>query len=417
MTKSKIVTILLLVFFSLLIYSNIQAQNTMSPYSIFGSGEIISKGFGRNIGMGGAGIAIPSNNHLNNLNPASYAGIEKQHFIYEIGADVKYSDFKTYDESLSGLNGSLKYLALGFRYTDWLSTSLGLSPYSSVGYKIRTESSMDGALLNYQSDFEGSGGITLAYWTNTLKISRNLSVGVNTSFLFGSLTQQETITQSDFGIGYTLVQNDYVSSAYFDFGLQYSFNINKMDFGIGLIYAPEQSIKSEHSFTLTDASLNTLDEEEGGTGNLTIPENTGVGISIQNPDKYLIAIDYRTEKWQDLRYPNMSGNFVNSHNFLAGIEFEPWKESFTNNFYQNWTYRAGFNYNTSYLKIKNNTISGYAFDLGIGIPLKNRQSTMNVAFEIGSNGTTSDNLIKERYYLMHLNFSINELWFFKKKIY
>lgn len=407
----------LFLLFVLLAVPVLQAQNTMSPYSIFGPGEILSKGFGRNIGMGRAGLAIMSDNRLNNLNPASYSGIEKQHFIFEIGVDGKYSDFSSFDDNMNGFNGNLSYFAMGFRYTPWLAASIGLSPYSSVGYNISTQSNMEGTLLDYTSDFEGSGGITLAYWAHSLKLLDNLSLGLNTSFLFGPLTQQETLTQTDYGMNYTVVQNDYLSSFYFDFGLQYSFSFKKLDYSLGLIYAGEQSLRSKHTFTLMDSNLNTIDTDEENTSNITIPETGGIGISIQNPGKYLLAVDYTTEKWAGLKYPTMSGDFVNAHSFSAGMEFRPWRESITNVFYKNWVYRFGGNYNSSYLKLNNKVINGYALNAGVGIPLKNRESAMNIAVETGVNGTTGNGLVKERFLLLHLNFSINEIWFMQKKFY
>lgn len=415
MKRFKNITWLFLLFFIWGV-SETQSQNTMSPYSIFGPGEILSKGFGRNIGMGRAGLAVTSDNRLNNLNPASYSGIEKQHFIFEIGVDGKYSDFRSFDDNMNGFNGNLRYLAMGFRYTPWLATSIGLSPYSSIGYNISTQSSMEGTPLDYSSDFEGSGGITLAYWTHSLRLLDNLSLGLNTSYLFGPLTQQENLTQPNYGMNYTVVQNDYLSSFYFDFGLQYSFNIKKLDYSLGLSFASEQSLRSNHTFTLMDADM-TIDTDEENTSNVIIPETGGIGISIQNSGKYLLAIDYRTEKWAELKYPTMSGNFVNAHSFSAGIEFRPWRESFTNVFYKNWSYRLGGNYNSSYLKLKNKVINGFALNAGIGIPLKNGASSMNVAIEAGLNGTTSNGLIEERFLLLHLNFSINELWFIRKKFY
>jgi hypothetical protein len=416
MKRFKNITWLFLLFFIWGV-SEAQSQNTMSPYSIFGPGEILSKGFGRNIGMGRTGLAVMSDNRLNNLNPASYSGIEKQHFIFEIGVDGKYSDFRSFDDNMNGFNGNLRYVAMGFRYTPWLATSIGLSPYSSVGYNISTQSSMEGTLLDYSSDFEGSGGITLAYWAHSLKLLDNLSLGLNTSFLFGPLTQQENLTQNNYGMNYTVVQNDYLSSFYFDFGLQYSFSFKKLDFSLGLIYAGEQSLRSKHTFTLTDSNLSPIYSDEENTNNIIIPETRGIGISIQNSGKYLLAVDYRTEKWAGLKYPTMSGNFMNAHSFSTGIEFRPWRESVTNVFYKNWAYRLGGNFNSSYLKLNNKVINEFALTAGIGLPLKGRESTMNIAIELGQNGTTQNGLLKERFLLLHLNFSINELWFIQKKFY
>ncbi|SHE45087.1 hypothetical protein SAMN05444274_101389 [Mariniphaga anaerophila] len=407
----NIAFLLLLLFGSFMLH----AQNTMSPYSIFGPGEMLPKGFGRSIGMGNSGIALSSGSQLNNLNPASYAGIEKHHVVFEFGVEGKFSTFKSYDDKMSGFNGSLKYVAMGYRVTPWLSSSIGLSPYSTVGYKINTENSMEGSLLNYNSSFEGSGGITLAYWAHSVKLSDNLFFGVNTSFLFGPLTQQESIYQSDLGMNYISVQNDYMSSFYFDFGLQYAIKKGNTEYRLGLTYAPEQSLRSKHTYTLMDGNYSTLAYDEESPGHITIPQTTGLGVSVQNGENYLVALDYRTEKWKGLHYPTMSGNFVNAHNFSVGTEFRPWRQSVTNVFYKNWVYRFGLNYNSTFLKLRNNRINEYSVNFGFGFPLRERGSSLNVAFEAGSNGTTENNLVRERFLLLHVNFSLNELWFFQRK--
>ena len=60
-----------------LISLNAAAQKrTYSPYSRYGIGELEDGGFGRNAAMGRTGIALQSPNHLNNINPASYAGMD-----------------------------------------------------------------------------------------------------------------------------------------------------------------------------------------------------------------------------------------------------------------------------------------------------------------------------------------------------
>ena len=60
----------------LLFVLSVSAQNTVSPYSMFGPGEIQPRGFGRSQAMGGAGITLKSDSHLNNVNPASYAWMD-----------------------------------------------------------------------------------------------------------------------------------------------------------------------------------------------------------------------------------------------------------------------------------------------------------------------------------------------------
>jgi hypothetical protein len=405
---------LFLILVSVMITGIVRAQNTKSPYSIFGPGEILSKGFGRNIGMGRAGIAVGSDNRLNNLNPASYAGIQPQHFIFEIGVDGKFSGFDSQNRKMTGFNANLRYLGFAFKITDKWAASLGISPYSTVGYNIITLNDIEGSLSKYASSFEGSGGITLAYLTQSLKITKNLFLGVNASYLFGPLVQQQTIVQSDLNVNYIITHNDYFRTFYFDYGLQYNFSVKKLKYEIGLIYANKQSLHSSYSMIIQDGNLSTVDANAGKNKTMKIPETGGVGLAVSNPGKFLVAADYQMQKWSGLKYPTMAGNFIDAHMFSAGLEIRPWKERVANKYFQNWQYRIGANYNSSYLKIGGQNIKGFGVNLGFGMPLRNQESTLNFAIEAGKNGTSNHNLIEEKYILFHMNFSINELWFIKR---
>lgn len=54
--------------------------------------------------------------------------------------------------------------------------------------------------------------------------------------------------------------------------------------------------------------------------------------------------------------------------------------------------------------------------MGVGIPMKRELSNINVSFELGDYGTLSDDLIKENYLLIHLNISLQDKWFQKRKV-
>jgi hypothetical protein len=405
-----------LLFLSLFTTGVVHGQNTMSPYSIFGPGELQPKGFGRTAGMGHAGMALSSDSHLNNLNPASYSGIDSLHFILEIGVNGKFSGFKSQGKTLSGFNANLSYLAMGFRITKWWANSLGLSPFSQVGYDITSENFVEGSNLKYATQYKGSGGITLAYWSNAFKITKNLSVGVNSSYIFGPLTQEEYVSQSDLSAAYILTRNDYFNTFYFDYGAQYHFQIKKLNFSLAGVYANQQNLNSGYNSSLQNSSLSTIDDKEGMKGSRKLPETFGGGLAISD-QSFTLALDYQLQHWAGLKYPSMTGDFKNANNFAAGFEIKPWKLRVANKFYQNWNYRAGFNYYSSYLKINNLPIDGYSVTLGLGIPLRNQLSQINIAFEAGNKGTTSGGLIREKFLMAHLNFSVNELWFIGKTFY
>jgi hypothetical protein len=407
----KHVIIVLLIFF----YVTGQGQNTISPYSIFGPGEIQNRGFGVNQGMGGTGLSLKSGSYLNSLNPASYIGIDSLHVISEIGAEGKFSGLNSNGNRKSGFTGNLKYLALGFRYTNWLAGSIGVAPFSNVGYNVVRENFVEGTNSKYISTYIGSGGISQFYFSNALKIGKNLSIGINSSFMFGSLIQDENITQTEIVPQIQITRKDYLKSFYFDYGLQYSFKIKKLDYSLGLIYSNRQKLLSKHILQVTDENLSVLKSEEYDSDHLIIPANFGIGVGIQNQGKYTVVFDYRFQKWSDVKYPIQYDKFEDSHRFSLGVEFNPWEHRVVNKFYKNWDYRFGLNYETSYLRFGNNLIDDKSVSFGVGIPLPGHISKVSLNFKLGTNGTTANNLIRERYAMFQLGFSLNEIWFIRRK--
>jgi hypothetical protein len=397
------------------IYLTAYGQNTISPYSIFGPGEIQNRGFGTSQAMGGAGISLKSGTSLNNLNPASLIGIDSLHFISEIGAEGKFSGLKASNKSTNGFTGGLKYLALGFRYTSWLAGSFGITPFSNVGYSVVKENTVEGTSSTYYSTYVGSGGISQFYFSNALKVTKRLSVGVNTSFMFGSLTQVENIAETNIVPQLEITRQDYLRSLYFDYGLRYSFKAGKLDYSLGLIYSNKQRLKSIHTLQVADANFSVIQGEQYNSKSLVVPEMFGIGFGIQKNERLTIALDYHFQNWSNVEYPMHHGQFEDSHRISFGIEFSPWEHRVINAFYKNWDYRFGFNYETSYLKFGNSLIDSKGLSFGVGVPLPGHISKMNLGFKTGINGTTANNLIRERYALVQLGFSLNEIWFVRRK--
>lgn len=395
----------------------LQAQNTISPYSIFGIGEIQNKGFGATQNLGGAGIAYQSGNKLNSLNPASYTGIDSSRIVFEFGIEGKSYQLESSDMIQKGNTANIKYVALGFRYNSWMGGSFGMVPFSSVGYSVSTQNFVQGANSKYTSVFTGSGGISQFYYSHAFKLFKNFSVGVNASYMFGSLVQEESIIEDSYVPPIIVNRQDYLKSLYFDYGMRYSFAVGKTDFSMGLTFSNEQSLKSRHILEVYDEDYSMIRGEEYNDDYLTVPNMFGVGIGIGRKDRYDLLLDYNFQEWEGVVYPNQSEDFVNSHSFSMGSAFKPWEQRVSNAFYKNWEYRIGVNYKTSYLKFGNEVIQGGSVSFGAAIPLPGKISEMNWGFELGTNGTKSNHLIREKYVLFQLGFNLNEIAFLKRQIF
>ena len=164
----------------------------------------------------------------------------------------------------------------------------------------------------------------------------------------------------------------------------------------------KQSLNSRHLVTVYRGT-SAIAAQEDKLKYIEIPDMYGVGLAVQNGLKYTLAVDYQFQKWADVVYPTQLEEFVNSHSFSVGSEFRPWPIRITNKGFQNCTYRAGFNYASSYLKVGKRVLDEKSISLGIGVPIRNEKSrnigsALNFAFEYGIKGTTSNNQVKENYF-------------------
>jgi len=68
-----------LVLFPVMLFAQFN-NNTTSPYSRFGLGDLQGYSFGRTAAMGGASLASRNNMQINTSNPASYTAVDSLAF-------------------------------------------------------------------------------------------------------------------------------------------------------------------------------------------------------------------------------------------------------------------------------------------------------------------------------------------------
>ncbi len=394
--------------------TGIDGQMTSSPYSMFGAGQVENSGFGTNRGMGGTGYAFLTGTSLNNTNPASYSGIDSLMFLFEVGIFSKLTSYHSKSVTNTKLDGNIEYLAVGFRLFPFWSLSTGITPFSSVGYKINSSDVIEGDLTIYNKVYEGNGGISNFYLGNSIKINRNLSLGVNFSYIFGTLIQSETGDAKDEFAGYYLENNISVHSWYINYGLQYAIERNGWKYSLGLIFGDSKRLQTsgEAIFNyLGDTSTVSLESEEI---NFRLPRKYGLGIGVTYQYKFRAGFDYERKDWSSIKFSNPLLITRNSDRVSIGLEYYP-KRKLRDKGFKNIYYRLGAYYRKSYLKIDQTPINSKGITCGLGIPLKNNLSHMNLSFEYGTNGTTANGLIREDYWLLHFNISMRSVWFQKSK--
>jgi hypothetical protein len=397
------ILILILLIFKL---GSVCSQTTSSPYSIFGLGYLEGNSIGPFKAMGGTSIAFLSDRSINIMNPASYSGIDSLMSIFEVGVFGKYTIFSTSRENQSLVNANLKYIVMGFRITPWLATSFGFSPYSSIGYNITTNAPIEGTDMEYTETFSGDGGINQVYLGGSVKVLKNLSLGFNAAYLFGNITRSESST--DFT--YYLEDATYVSNFDFNYGLNYQLKIKKWKYNLGLIYGNSKKLKTKNVTTIqTETETETLRSRKV---KYSIPQNIGAGFALSK-GFFTAGIDYEWSKWEDIKFTNNYLQTRNSNRYSFGVEFP--SQGVNKGTGKMIFYRFGGEYCQSYLVIDDTPINYRAVTVGAGIPLNGVFSVINVSLELGQNGTTKGGLFRENFVTLHLDMSLRNLWFLKRK--
>ena len=385
---------------------SLSSQTTSSPYSIFGLGYLEGNSIGPFKAMGGTGIARLSNRSINLMNPASYSGIDSLMSIFEVGVFGKYAIFSTSRDNQSLLNANLKYILMGFRIAPWLTTSFGFSPYSSIGYNINMDSPVEGTNLKFLKTFSGQGGVNQVYLGSSIKLLKNLSVGINAAYLFGNITRTESST----AFTYYLEDATYISNFNLNYGLHYQFNMKQWKYSLGLIYGNSKNLKTKNVTTIK--TENETEILKNRKYKYSIPQNIGAGIALSK-GYFSAGVDYEWSKWKDVKFTNSYLQTRNSNRYSFGVEFpSPGQNKGTGKMI---FYRFGGEYRESYLVIDNTPIDYRAVTIGAGLPLKGILSVINISVELGQNGTTKNGLFKESFITLHLDMSLRDLWFMKQR--
>lgn len=410
--------VVLLTTIILIPFSNsicLSQSSTNTPYSYYGIGELEVINTSLFSGMGVAGFGLKSGNYINFNNPASYSGIDSLSFLFDFVATTAVSNFSSYNETYKVFNGSIKKLAFGFRIHPRWAMTLGLVPYSSVGYKINFQQTVEGTHDYFDVVCKGNGGLNKLFFGNSFKLGERLSVGINSSILTGSFQKSETYTYDQFD-GYFQTTSKYKpkSSFVFDFGVQLSDTIGKnWRYSVGLTGGLNTKIKMyEFLAHESDTSYNTNDEFQNDIS-YWIPAYLGAGITLQSY-KWTFVTDFRSQYWAQVKEKNNDNNLANSYFFATGVQYCP-NRIMGRTLFKRMSYQLGAHFDQSYVILKSTRLNSYGLTMGVVIPLRSQGTNLGVSFDLGNKGVITKGLFKETYFRINLSISMGDIWFMKRR--
>lgn len=410
-----------------------QTNGSNSPYSRYGFGLLNDGGNAFNKGMSGTAYGMRNGTELNTKNPASYAALDSLSFIFDLGISLQNGNFSQNGTKINARNTSVDYVTAGFRMAPRLGMSLGLVPFSTIGYQMNTETSTttnpDGMSTSVQNSYSGDGGLHVAYVGVGYAPIKALSVGANVGYMWGDLEHKSTMKssamQSD-AITTTRTYSADIRTYKVDFGVQYEQAINKRNkLTLGLVYGLGHDIK-RNANVYTTSSVNKGDTLTCKNA-FQMPHTFGVGLTWTHNNSLRVGADYTLQKWGDVNFPaydavantyeKQKGFFNDMHKVSIGAEYIPKADGLR--WRQRVRYRAGFSYATSYTKI--NTADGpkdYQVSLGAALPIINRYNNrtfLNLSAQYEHVKPKMAGMITENYLRLSIGITFNERWFMKWK--
>ena len=389
--------IILSLIFILSLFTTIVAQNTTNlPTSLYGIGELSMSDGGHYAGLGNMGIALNRVGFQNTQNPAAITRMDTACFTFEVGMMASYSRYSFLGNHSTNSSGNPNRINIGFRIFPRWYAMVGLSPYSSVGYVIQTAEEVEGTNGGTISSlFEGTGGIYKFYVTNAFALTKNLSIGANVGFISGTVNKEET--QESAVVKYESRKK----APYVDLGLHYTFNTSSSRYwSLGLVYAFPFRINQTNNLTYSNSSTSEDLDISYKKVSQFLPERIGGGISMTTP-RWVLTADYNWLDWSKNSPATKLEEYRNQHKVNLGAIY-----TVNTRYPRSIELMGGVGYNNSYIMLNNGKMNNLEVSAGVSFPI--RYSFLSLGATWRKQMNTSENLMQESRWNLHLNITFGE---------
>jgi hypothetical protein len=405
----------------------IAQNNTNSPYSRYGYGQLAEQGASNSRAMGGVAYGLRDKAHTNFANPASYTAVDSLTFIFEGGMSLQNTNFDNGINKINAKNTSLDYLSMHFRIGTNFGMSMGLLPYANVGYDMKNETkdAVDNE-KTYVTNYFGEGGLHQAYVGLAYKISRKFSIGANISYLWGDVEHAMMLIFPYNSDAYGVMKRDHVgiNSMKIDIGAQYSYQFGKKHFAtFGAVFSPGYNLTNTtyiqeivgSSNAILNASSSGLSSKQTDLDVKNgIPMSFGVGVAYIYDGRLTVGMDVTYQQWSKVSFMGNKDAFVDRTKIAVGAEFQP--DPIGRSLLKRIKYRAGAYYNAPYYKLDGVRASKeWGVSAGLSVPIRSR-SYFNISAQYGRVNGQTVNFINENQLRVNIGVTFNERWFYKTRV-
>lgn len=381
-----------------------------SPYSVYGVGLTKKKTSSLNRSFSNTGIGLRDTANFSSMNPASYASVNGPTQMFEIGTYYEMNRVQTTDLSEVYTSANLNALNLWFRFSKKWAALVGLSPYSSVNYNIVTRENLPSGGTS-TNNYKGNGSLAQFYIGNGFQVTKNLSVGVNASYIFGTLKKRESIILATSQT--TLERRIFAHRLHADFGIQYTFFLpENRQLIFGAVYEPQLRLKTtSNKLFYQETNLDTLLSEDESINNYIIPQKVGVGASFQTVRSNFL-VDLSFEEWAQAR---LEDNLETRNIMRVSAAYEYKGNPNSARYLDLVRLRSGVYFQQNYLVLRNTPYNEWGFTVGLGLPINYGRATLGISYNYNNSGTTENSLIKQQASVIVLDVTVRDLWGIKRR--
>ena len=424
MSYKRLTNICLLIFFTM---TAMAQSGSNSPYTRYGFGQLSDQSFGNSKAMGGIAYGLRNGLQINAANPASYSAVDSLTFLFDAGMSLQNAKFKENGIKTNANNSTVDYIAMQFRLWDGVGMTFGFLPYSIVGYNMNKTQSIStdeyGNEISSLSTYTGDGGLQQVFVGLGYKVFNNLSIGANFSYFYGEISHSvNTMFNNTSASSSVRADKLEISDYKLDFGLQYTQLFGKKHaVNLGLVYSLGHDLngkgynfKETYVSGITYPMTQTVDTIQNA---FSLPHSFGIGATYVYDKRLTIGLDYTLQQWEDVKFFNEPGKFVNRSKISVGAEYLP--KPLSRNYLNRIRYRVGAYYSDPYTKVNDKDgAREYGVSFGFGLPLEvfQSRSLLNISGQYVKVSPKVKGMLEENYLRINLGLTFNDRWFMKWKV-
>jgi len=406
--------------------ANVWGQAARSPFTTYGIGDRYGNALIHNQGNG-IGISQPQEWYLNNQNPALL--IFNRYTVFEVGIVTESLTVRGDTTNEKNVGGNLNYIVTAFpvKLNKW-TTGVGLMPYTDVNFSFQYPDYVkdpSGAVVDTLTTSEtGNGGLTQLYWSNGVRLTRDIAVGLKAAYVFGPISNvYSNLLANPGNVPYYVNVEEKTNYKGFNFGLGFSFSRDSLGkrkdhrFSVGGVYnfAANLNATSKSKIFRTTLGGDTVERYniENNDGNLHIPGSFIVGVSYGKGLNWSVGTDFSYQDWSSFEsVSDDEEGLGQAWRVAVGGEYtiDPYA---VESYFKRVTLRLGASMEKYPFLANNKEVKDFGINFGFSLPAG--RSSMDLALKVGKRGNKKENLLEESYFKVYFGITFNDQWFIKRK--